>query len=356
MVRIGARIAPFAIAALVVAGIAPAAASAHEANAHARPSVVGDLAGYLWSPLEPLYDFNGEVGSITSTKVSTGDWNVTLDDLGAMTGGMVHVTPYDADGTCAVGSWKPTGSNLTVNVRCYSLSGHPASMLFDLLVAQPTTPPAGVFDYAFVYRDTNTGALTGRYQYSTAHKIALVKHLGTGRYQLTFPGSAPAGTKGVVKVSAYGAGAGDCQTSGWTGGPSRLVVGVDCYTAAGKPVNRKFDVTYVSRTNLMGPGFATVNAYISAAGHVQAQVDSLPKAHVAVVHTKTGLYTVNLNGTPESGGDVQISPVNSRDEHCVVDSWEDESTSTAVFVSCFDNKGHPVNSGFTLEFVAAFLV
>jgi hypothetical protein len=356
MIRIGARIAPFAVAALVVAGIAPATASAHSASAPARPSVVGDLAGYLWSPLDADYDFNGAVGAITSTTVSTGDWNVTLDDLSAMTGGMVHVTPYDAKGTCAVGSWKPTGPNLTVNVRCYSLSGHPANMLFDLIVTQPTTPPAGVFDYAFVYRDKNTGSLTGRYQYSTAHKVSLVKHLGTGRYQLIFPGSAPAGTKGVVKVSAYGAAAGDCQTSGWTGGPSRLVVDVDCYTAAGKPANREFNVTYVSRTNLMGPGFATVNAYISAAGHVQAQVDSIPKAHVAVVHTKTGLYTVNLDGTPESGGDVQISPVTSHDDQCVVDIWEQETSSTAVTVSCFDNKGHPVNSGFTLEFVVAFLV
>jgi hypothetical protein len=366
MIRFGARIAPFAAAALVVVGIAPAALArpaarpaqpAHQSAAHVRPDIIGDLAGYLWSELDPVYDFDGQIGSISIASISTGNWDVTLGNLGPITGGIVQVTPYDVRGTCSVGSWFPSGSDLTVNVRCYSLSGHPANMLFDLLVTQPTTPPAGTFDYAWVYRDTNSGKLTGSYEYNSAHKVNTVRHLGRGRYQVTFPGNSPGGMKGAVKVSAYGVGGGDCVTSGWTGSHSGLVVDVNCYTAAGKPANRMFDVTYASRTNLMGLVFPTVNALVSSTGHVQAQVNSQPKAHVVVVHTKRGLYTVDLDGTPEqfSGGDVQVSPVASRYEHCVVTEWLGQKTKTVVTVNCFDNQRRPVDSGFTLEFVEGFL-
>lgn len=357
------RIMPFLLAVFCVAALAPSASAgpdARHAASPSRPAIVGDLAAYLWSQAEPFYDFDGQIGVITVTRDSAGEYQVDVPHLGDLTGGMVQVTPYDSKGTCAVERWEPSGSDLLVYVSCFSLRGHPADSLFDLIVTQPVTAPPGAFDYAWVYRDTNSGTLTGSYQYNSAHKHNSVRHLGKGRYEVTFGGRASKGMRGTVKVSAYGSAAGDCAASGWHGTRKGVVVDVNCYTSSGKPVNREFDVTYASATNLMGlADFPTANALVSAAGKVQTQYNSAPTAHVTVVHHRRGLYRVELVGTTETsgGGDIQVSPVTGSKDHCTVVDWQGgTNVKTVATVQCFDRHGHPVNSAFTLQFVVAFLV
>lgn len=357
------RTMPFLLAVFCVAALAPSASAA----AHARhpvaprtPAIVGDLAAYLWSEGAAQYDFDGQLGTITVTTDSTGVYTVDLPNLGDLTGGMVQVTPYDSKDTCAVDGWGPSGSELQVAVSCFSLRGHPADTLFDLIVTQPETAPPGTFDYSWVYNDAHSTALTGAYEYNSAGKRNSVKHLGKGRYEVTFGGSKSKGTRGTVKVSAYGSGAGDCATSGWHGTSKGVVVAVNCYTSRGKAVNREFDVTYASATNLMGlADFPTANALITAAGKVQTQYNSSTTAHVTVVHHRRGLYRVELNGTTEAsgGGDVQISPVTGTKDHCTVEQWQGgTSVKTVATVECFNSRGHAVNSAFTLQFVVGFLV
>jgi hypothetical protein len=329
------------------------------------PAIVGPLAGYLWSELIPSYDYDSTAGTISVADNSTGNYMVTLDGLGTITGGMVQVTPYDASDTCAVEGWGPSGSALDVGVLCYTLKGKPVNALFDLIVTQPTAKPPGTFDYSWVYRDASSGKLTGSYQYNSAHKANSVRHVGVGRYQVSFGGPGASGTKGTVKVSAYGPGAGDCATSGWHGNAKGIVVDVSCFAPSGSPVNRDFDVTYASRTNLMGLeglaglGFPTANALISASGKVETQFNSQHKAHVTTVHAKRGLYQVELNGTTEAdgGGDVQVSPVTSSRVHCTVVDWVGgPHVKTVVTVSCFNVHRHATNSAFTIQFVEAYLV
>ncbi len=358
------RIVPFLLAVFCVAALAPSASAGpnvRHATGPRSPAIVGNLAGYLWSETEPFYDFDGQLGAITVTNTSTGEYTVDLPNLGSLTGGMVQVTPYDSKDTCAVGSWGPSGSDLAVYVYCFSLRGHPADTLFDLIVTQPTTAPPGTFDYSWVYRDARSGALTGGYEYNSAGKQNSVRHLGKGRYEVTFGGHASTGTRGTVKVSAYGSLAGDCATSGWHGTSKGVAVDVNCYTSSGKAVNREFDVTYARATNLMGlaADFPTANALVTAAGKVQTQYDSSTTAYVTVVHHQRGLYRVQLNGTTESdgGGDIQVSPVTGSKDHCTVEEWGGgTSVKTVATVQCFDSRGHAVNSAFTLQFVVAFLV
>jgi hypothetical protein len=357
------RTMPFLLAVFCIAALAPSASAGtdvrHAAASPGRPAIVGDLAAYLWSEAEPLYDFDGQLGAITVTRSSAGQYEVDLPNLSAVTGGMVQVTPYDSKDTCAVGGWGPSESDLLVYVSCYSLRGHPADSLFDLIVTQPVTAPPGAFDYSWVYQDARSATLTGQYQYNSANKSNLVRHLGKGRYEVTFSGPASKGTRGTVKVSAYGSGAGDCAASGWHGTSKGVVVDVNCYTSSGKPVNREFDVTYANRTNLMGlADFPTANALVTAAGKVQTQYDSAHTAHVTVVHHRRGLYRVQLVGTTEAagGGDIQVSPVTGSKDHCTVVDWQGgTNVKTVATVQCFDRHGHSVNSAFTLQFVVAFL-
>ena len=198
---------------------------------------------------------------------------------------------------------------------------------------------------------------------AAVHRLASA--LGTGRYQVTFGGAASSGTRGTVKVSAYGLVGGDCAASGWHGTAKGVLIDVNCYKASGAPVNRQFDVTYATRTNLMGLAgypmapFPTSNALVSASGRVQTQFNSEPKARVTVSHSKRGSYLVQLNGTNVqfTGGDVQVSPVTGSKAHCVVVKWVGGlHIKTVVTVQCFDGHGHPVNSAFTTQYVQGFVV
>jgi hypothetical protein len=372
MVKIVARFASALLFVSCVAMIAAPPATAApslrspavsaRASERAVPAFAGDLAGYTWSANEPLYNFNGQVGTINVSRISNGVYDVTFGNLGALAAGMVQVTPYNDKGTCSVTSWGPSGSSptdFTAGVDCYSLAGHPQDTFFDLIMTEPETAPPGTYDYAWVWKQASSGTLVGPYQYNSAGMSNKVKHLGTGRYQVTFGGPASSGTHGTVKVSPYGAGPGDCAASGWHGTSAGQVVDVNCYLPSGRPVNRRFDVTYAGRTNLMGlAGFPTVNALIGATGRVMTQFDSLAGAHVTVSHTGLGAYNVQLNGTTEQfgGGDVQISPITVSRNHCVVADWSGgNSVKTVVAVRCFNSHGSPVNSAFTVQFVEAFL-
>src|SRR5262249_4958686 len=158
----------------------------------------------------PRFLFDSRAGAIGVSNPSTGSYIVTFGNLSRINGGMVQVTPFDDKGTCAVQIWGPGSGNLTVFVDCYSLAGVPQEAKFDLIVTQPVSPPPGTFDYAHVYLINTSGPLAGPYVFNSAHKRTTVRHLGTGRYQVTFGGPASTGTHGTVKVSASGAGGGDC--------------------------------------------------------------------------------------------------------------------------------------------------
>ena len=68
---------------------------------------------------------------------------------------------------------------------------------------------------------------------------------------------------------------------------------------------------------------------------------------------------MHLNGTPEAdggvatGGDVQVSPVTSSPDRCMVVEWLRSHGSTVATIHCFGKNGNLVNSEFAIQFVAA---
>ena len=271
----------------------------------------------------------------------------------------MQVSGLDAQGSCGVQGWGPSGSDLVVNVACNHL-GVPSDEQFDVLVTKPASAPAGVLDYAWNYLPTKSGKLTGSYSYNSSHKTNSVTHKGLGRYLITLPGPTVTGANtGTVKVSAYGSEAGSCQVASWSGTKSAQLVGVDCFTAAGAPQNRDFTIAYARGGNLMGlDGQVDANALANGTSAVYqpaVQYDSAHGARVTVVHLDTGYYEVVAAGsspTRRAGGgdgDAQVTTVGTGAVTCGF--YEIGTHQPAVYINCSNPAGHPANAAFTFQWV-----
>jgi hypothetical protein len=318
------------------------------------------IAGYVWSgdPAGSYYGYNSAGGSITVTTASPGLDIVAFGNLGSVLGGTVDVTPYRAPGTCGPGVWSPHGNTWSGSAFCFSLGGIPQPSLFDMAITEPTSRPRGVLDFDYVPA-TGSLRLKSPFQYNSAHKTNSVRHLGTGRYQITMPGPATRGVTGTVKVSPAGGAAGDCEIAGWHGTSGGQVVDVDCFSVTGARQNKFFTITYVRHDNLLGRG-SLAGAYAYAdrrtAGRYQprTQYDSHRGARVTVTRVGLARYKVQFDGVggpaAVNGGDVQVSTVGTSDHHCSVFQWV-QGTNPYAYVDCVDNSGAPAESRFTIQWV-----
>ena len=354
------------VASTVLASTAPAALAAPAA----RPATATAIAGYVWSDdgaatPDSYYAYNSTGGAITQTSPAPGEYQIDFAGLGGISGTAVaQVTTYDDEFNCDVAGWGPSsgaGTDLLVSVSCYTLAGAVATtsdIEFDLVVTHAVSPPHGVFDYSFVYKDNSSGNLVS-YQYNSSHKKNSVKHLSKGHYQVTLAGPSSKGTTGIVKVSAYGNEPGNCELEGWTGSAKGELVNVDCYTLHHAAQNREFIVTYATATSLLGINGQTIaNAFAngsSALYQPKVQFDSRKGARVSVVHYSTGEYGVLAVGSGGNvvhwGGDVQVSAVDSKGRLCVSDGWSQAALTPSLTVDCYDAKGDSVDSSFTVEWV-----
>ena len=356
---------PLAAAALAAAAVATPA-SALAGGAPRTPAAHNAVAAYMWWDDENTfpanavteYSYNSTGDLITINSSATGEYTVDFGGLASIAGSaIVQVTTYEDNHNCAVAGWGTGGGGgrLSASVYCYTAAGAPVNSYFDLIVTRPTSAPHGTFDYSYVYK--NSGRLTA-YQYNSAHKENTVKHLGTGKYQVTLGGPKTTGTTGIAKVSAYGAEPGDCELVKWYGSATGEIVDVDCYNVSHHAQNRNFMVTYASASNLMGQnGFTTANAFANGKSTIyqpSIQYDSAHGARVTVVHYTTGYYEVVAVGSggnvAEWGGDVQVNAVGSSGIHCVSDGW-DPQTNPSLDVYCYGVHGNAANSPFAIEWV-----
>ncbi len=326
-----------------------------------KPSAV---AGYTWSDGEAFYDYNssGHAVTITPHDPATGEYSVSFDGLQSIGyNGDVQVSSYDTEDTCVILGWGAVSTAEVVQVACYTPAGVlvTTGALFDLTITVPHSKPSGVFDYAWVNPDTKSLKLKGLGEYNSSHKVNQVKHLGTGRYEVLFPGPKSKGVHGTVQVTTFGAGAGNCVQTGWAGTKSGVEVGVHCFTASGTSQNREFDVVYASANNILGLNRVTdANILANGKGGINPPAEeylSAKHAKAIVIQYYTGSYEVALagsEGNAKYGGDVQVSAVNSRDYRCYVNSWGQEST-PAVYVECFSlgKSVHSVSTPFTVQWV-----
>jgi hypothetical protein len=339
----------------------------HRARTLAGPATTSAIAGYAWSQspehtgaTESYFTYNVTGRPVDVDWASTGEYEVTFHGLGGINGGDVGVSVYGTAATCAIGSWSSDGESLFVTVSCFSYAGAPANADFDVMATLPRarSVPAGAYDYSLMYRPDSSGTLTGPTQYNSAHQVNSVRYSPAGKYeyQVTLGGRRPAGTTGVVKVTADGTAGGDCYAIGWHGSRAGEVVNVNCVSPASARQQRAFLLVYTAGNNLMAVnGLTGANAYANRpAGVYQPgdQYDSHRGAHVTVVRYGTGRYEVLFPGSEgrSGGGDVQVAAVGGTSRHCYVQSWRQQFT-PAVQVTCVTNGDQLANSAFAVEWV-----
>jgi hypothetical protein len=368
MTRGPARFLLLAAGPLALLGLAasasPATAYPAAAAGRAAASRPTALAGFATvGSGSANQNYNSAGSKIAKTKNSTGNFTVTFFKLGGILGGHAEVTSMSNNGTCSVEDWAPLGPDLRVHVLCYDLAGTPADTPFSLMVTQPLKIARGLIAFDSIRNDIKSQTLTGKYQYNSTGRRNSVRHLGTGRYQVTMPGAGKNTGTGTVKVSAFGAGAGDCQLSGWSGVKGSIVSHVDCYSPAGARQNRPFDIEFVRNNNLLGvdtlvaaSAFATRPA--AELYQPSIQYDSRTHARVSVSALVRGEYVVlfvNSNGRPGNvnggGGNVQFTPVSGTYVHCAAAEWLD-GTTPFTDARCITNKGKPVFTKFDVQWAA----
>jgi hypothetical protein len=369
------RCALFAVPlAAALMSAAPAALAAGPAqhrvpSARARPSLAPSaLAGFLWSGDPSYYGYDSSGGAVTETSSdpSAGYTQVSFAGLAGIgdTAGDVQVTPYESPDTCAVSGWGPVSTSELIDVACYKPNGtlDTSDYEFELTITKPTAKVSGVYDYAWISQDSKSESLGGAFgEYNSSHKANRVVHLGTGRYEVIFPGPKSSGTHGTVDVTPYlhlsttGA---NCLTTGWKGTRTGEDVDVDCYAPSGARQNDEFDVVYASTNNVMGLNRAVdANVKFSGrAGITTPATSYYSNRHYSAVavESPTGFYSVLLSGAGGNyknfGGNAEAEAVSSKDVHCSIYEWNNQP-SPNVNLQCYGRTGHLLSSPFMLQWV-----
>jgi hypothetical protein len=373
-----ARIVLMTIAPLAALAVGPAA-SAAASHSGQRPAAPMPVKSALASRAAPaasgpalaadalidgtsVLDTYSEVHqSITVTSLGTGEYDIVLAGLGGIGEGNVQATAVGADASCEPSGWGPEqgdAANFVVLVNCFSGANLAAAEFF-LTVTRPRSAPGGVFDYAFSYRFTGSGKLTGDTQYNSERGANSMKTLGTGRYQILFGGKPTKGATGVVKVTGVGTAAGYCNPVSFSGTKKGEVVDVDCFGPTGAPQEQVFEVVYATGANVLGAtGLSTANAYVSSQSPAYQPADqyvSRRGGRVTVVHYGLGEYQVVLSGLPIGAtniGNMQVSAVGKSAQCEVPEVFSGGSARYASlgFVFCYNRSGGAVDSPFTVSY------
>jgi len=192
------------------------------------------------------YQYNSRGGTDTIVRDSTGDYEISIPDIGK-SAGTIKVTGYGSDTTnCRIGDWggSPT---LEVNVLCAGANGSPADAEYALTwvnKASLLAKSGGKWGYVWANEPTEASYTPdAAYQGNSTHAVNTITRSGVGAYVVDFPGLG--GTKGDVQVSAYSTDA-VCNTAGWSSdGSGGADVNVECFDAAGSPVDSYFTAQYL---------------------------------------------------------------------------------------------------------------
>jgi hypothetical protein len=296
----------------------------------------------------PLFQFNPDGFSSTICLGVTGryHWDIPRTLPG---NGNVQVTAYGfTPRRCKVVNWTgASGGPTSVNIACFTLAGVPANAQFVARFqnAGPREPLQGAYLWS-----SSTGSNTppAAFSFNSFGGTNTVTRSGVGAYTATLPGFTGFGD--TVHVTAYGSDSTYCKVAGW-GVPT---VNVRCFTAAGAPADSLFTLVY-NRQHLStvgGPGAygwtQDTNGAISPfyTWHSTAQT-------LTTTHTSTGFYTVFVPGIKGAGStNAHVTAYGSGNESCQVGSFVASGTGTNIEVRCFRPDGTPVDTLFTVSYLA----
>jgi hypothetical protein len=311
-------------------------------------TVAGNASAASYAP-DPNFSYNRGGGRITIRRPegTTGRYIVTFTGLSAVLGtkSTVHVSSFGDDESYC----KPMTAALVsdkVEVRCFLIrTGTPLNSKFTVVVLRRAAGRA----FAFAHQPTSTGyAPAGSGSYNPAGTTRVVR-VSTGNYQVVFNnlGAQLGNRGGHVQVNAVASGKAYCKTAEEWGGAPHLSVSVQCYTAAGAPVDAKFTVLFQLPSGHLAYAYANlpnVGAY-----NADPFWSSNPAgSYVAVRRFNLGEFIVSWPGADAriiDYGNLQVTALGMYDNaHCKLTGIFAE----AALVRCFAANGTPVDVPFTI--------
>ncbi len=237
---LGRRLAATLAVVTMGCGLAVAASGTAEAATQAwayalvlKPS--GPVAATHWRESVPSPTPTASPGLV-------GQEFVKFPKIGFFKQGVVHVTAVtDQLAWCEAQRWYPLGGKEIVAVRCYKKGGVPAFVPFTVMFTSSSGRLPGGLQYAYVH-DAPTGVVDS---YNSTSMPNAVIPLSVGVWRVTLHGAGPSTHSGSIQVTTV-----DpkqpaiCDVGGQTWTPTKQVITVRCFTAAGKPVKTGWDLSY----------------------------------------------------------------------------------------------------------------
>jgi len=290
----------------------------------------------------------------------TGVYQVTFVGLGARISdsnpGVAHATAYDTAGTlCKADLPSIGGSDLIVNISCWSSSGTPLNSRFTLALFPPRDPLAGSNGFAYDGSPTAASYSPGGYSYNSSGQPISINRSATGLYSATFLSFLKGPNRGSMLVSALAANPGRCNAEGWlNGGGIDWTGNVDCYDAAGNPADDSYALVAtgpVTSNADMGLAYALIKDSVADSTVLSDPYWSNSSGgSILVNHKSVGSYWVTFMGyadvQPARSGNIQMTPYQSKGT-CTVEAWGGAPDVTA-YVSCYSRTGAPADASFTI--------
>ncbi len=333
----------------------------------AAPQVHAQAIGFVWNnnPTKPgtttptsEYSYNSSGGGISITRHSKGNYTVDFAGLGNSLNSDVQVNGYGADSDfCNVEGWGGNGTDVEINVLCYTKAGVATDHFFTLLYQARTSSDATKPTVAFLWANQPTTASytpSTTYQYNVTGGTNTITRSGTGNYSANLPGLTTTG--GTVIVTAYGGSPTHCQVTDWNSGGSGTNVNVNCTNTAGVATDSMFDLVYsINETAGYGSGSTgggaiwafddTDKTAYDVSGTYSIAIDGEPMyAQRLGIGRYAWTMTVNDTGTSSTG---LATAYDAPGNYCTTKEWESTSTTTTVYINCYTAAGKPANTRFT---------
>jgi len=227
-----------------------------------------------------------------------------------------------------------------------------AAMIATIATLAATADAAGAQTIAWL--TTNFGSADPVESYGGG----ILSTLGTGQYEVTFPGAGN-GLNSDVQISAvdyFAEGSPHyCTSAGWsTPNGTDVDVYVDCFDTTGAAVNGDFAAFYEARTSAPSSGWI---AYLWAnqpttASYTPSSLYSYDSMGGTIIINRdnVGLYFAFLPGIPRDVGNPQVTAYGSTAAHCEVADWYHNRSGVNVVVQCVNAAGQPADEYFDLAF------
>jgi hypothetical protein len=338
------------------------------------PQVFAQAIGFVWNnnpttvgttTPDTAYSYNSSGGAVSIIRKAIGNYSVIFAGLGNGLNSNAVVSGYGTGPNfCNVGGWfSPNDTDVEVDVVCFNEAGYPDDHSFTALYQARTHSDPTTATVAFLYANQPTASSYTpplEYQFNPAGGTNTIVRSSVGNYVATLPYLTQLG--GTVIVTAFAITAAHCQVTDWGSLSSGTIVYVNCTNGAGVATDEEFSLVY-SIYDTAGYGVGSGNG-----GAIWANKDkdnnpydvsttfsiAIDGEEMLAQRIGKGSYTWTMNVQDTwTSSTVIVTAYDAPGNYCSTDKWVSTSTTTTVYVHCYNAAGAPEDTLFTATFQLA---